>query len=223
MADYTTLSTQVELFKAKVDQLSSSTLDANDLVLLASALNTLASSLGVNDIMAATNDRIAALNTTRDAAITTINSSVNGDRLTTLETSSTSYNTRIGAVENYVSTASGNISQLSSTVTALDSAIRPNVMNTQLTVTANYTALSKDRLLIVPKTDGTLVITLPAVPDKGDRVDFTDVAGTADVSNFTIARNGKNIQSLAEDLIVNAAGISFTLVYYDTTYGWRIV
>jgi len=220
MPDYTTLSSQVDLFKTKVTALTSTTLSANDLVLLASALNTLAEAMGVNDILAATNERIAALNTTRDAAITTINASVNGDRLATLETSSTSYNTRIGAVENYVNTAGGQISQLSSTVTGLDSAISPNVMAAWTVKTASYTAVNKDRLLVIPA-EG-LVITLPLTPNQGDSIQIIDAAGTAAVTNFTIARNGKPIQSLSEDLIVDVASASFTLTYYNATNGWRI-
>ena len=222
MPNYTTLNDQIELFKTKVSALTSTTLDANELVLLASALDTLAKALGVNDILAATNDRIDALNAARDAAITTINNSVNGNRITDLETTSTSYGTRLTTVENYVNTNQGNLSSLSSTVTSLDAAIRPQVMNPWVAVTNNYTALIKDRLLVVPKTDGTLTITLPAIAVAGDRIEIVDVAGTAETNNFTIARNGKNIQSLAEDLIVNASGASFALVYYDTTYGWRI-
>ena len=220
MPDYTTLSSQVDLFKTKVTALTSTTLSANYLVLLASALNTLAEAMGVNDILAATNERIAALNTTRDAAITTINASVNGDRLATLETSSTSYNTRIGATENYVNTAGGQISQLSSTVTGLDSAISPNVMAAWTVKTASYTAVNKDRLLVIPA-EG-LVITLPLTPNQGDSIQIIDAAGTAAVTNFTIARNGKPIQSLSEDLIVDVASASFTLTYYNATNGWRI-
>jgi hypothetical protein len=220
MPDYTTLSSQVDLFKTKVTALTSTTLSANDLVLLASALNTLAQSMGVNDILAATNDRITALNTARDAAITTINASANGSRLTTLEATDVSYGTRIGAVENYVNTAGGQISQLSSTVTGLDSAISPNVMSAWTIKTASYTAINKDRLFVVPA-DG-LIITLPLTPNQGDSISIVDAAGTAAVTNFTIARNGKPIQSLSEDLIVDVASASFTLTYYNATNGWRI-
>lgn len=222
MPDYTTLNAQVELFKDKIDALTAQTLDANDLVLIASALDTLARSLGVNDILAATNDRIAAVDTAKNAAIAEINNSVNGNRLTALETSNTTQETRLATVENYVNTNQGNLSSLTSTVTALDAAFGPNVMRTPVVVTDNYTALSKDRLLVVPKTDGTLVITLPAIVAQGDRIQFIDVTGTAETNNYRIARNGSNIQSLSEDLIVNASGASFELVYYNSTYGWRI-
>lgn len=220
MPDYTTLSSQVDLFKTKVTALTSETLDANDLVLLASALDTLAKSMGVNDILAATNERIAAIEAAKDAAIVTINNSVNGQRLTDLEDTSDSYETRIYAVENYVNTAGGDIAQLSSTVVALDSAISPNVMKSWQTITANYTAVVKDRLLVVPA-EG-MIITLPSLPNAGDTVTFLDAAGTAGTTNFTIARNGNPIQSLSEDLIVNVASASFDLTYYNNVTGWRI-
>lgn len=221
MPDYTTLSSQVELFKTKVNALTATTLDANDLVLLASAINTLSQSMGVNDIAAATNDRIAAVETAKNSAITTINNSVNGDRLTDLEADSVDTENRLLVVENYTNTAGGNIAALSSAVTSLDAAIRPNVMNTFVTVTsATYQALNNDRLLVVPVADQ--VITLPALPVVGNSVSFLDVAGTAKETNFTIARNGQNIQSLSENLIVDVASASFTLTYYNTASGWRI-
>lgn len=220
MPDYTTLSSQVDLFKTKVTALTSATLDANDLVLLASALDTLAKSMGVNDILAATNDRIAAVDAAKDAAIVTINTSVNGQRLTDLETDVADHETRIYAAENYINTTGGNISQLSSTVTALDSAVTPNVMKAWQTITTSYSATNRDRLLVVPA-EG-MIITLPALPNAGDTIRFLDATGTSGTTNFTIARNGNPIQSLSEDLIVNVASASFDLTYYNNVTGWRI-
>ena len=222
MPNYTTLNDQVELFKTKVSALTSTTLDANELVLLASALDTLAKALGVNDILAATNDRIDALNAARDAAITTINNSVNGDRITALETTSTSYGTRLTTVENYVNTNQGNLSALSSTVTSLDAAVRPNVMNAYQVITASsYTAVRSDRLLVIPTAGQT--ITLPVAPVTGDTIFILDGAGTSATTNFTIARNGQNINGLAENLVFNVNGGNVTLIYVNSTYGWRIV
>jgi uncharacterized protein (UPF0210 family) len=220
MPDYTTLSSQIDLFKTKVTDLASTTLDANDLVLIASALDTLAKSMGVNDILAVTNERIAAITAAKDAAIVSINQSVNGTRLTDLETDSANYETRIYAVENYVNTAGGNISALSSLVTALDSSISPNVPRAWQTITASYQAVIRDRLLVVPAAG--MIITLPVAPIAGDMITFIDAAGTAGTTNFTIARNGKPIQSLAEDLIVDVSSSSFDLVFYNNVTGWRI-
>lgn len=219
--DYSTLSSQVELFKTKVTALTSTTLDANDLVLLASALNTLAESMGVNDIAAATIDRIALVTAAKDAAIVSINTSINGSRLTALETSQTDQESRLLNAENYISTAGAVQGQLSATVTALDSAIRPNVMNAPVIITdAAYTALKGDRLLVVPAAGQ--IITLPGVPNTGDTVNFIDIAGTATATNFTIGRNGKLIQGLAEDLVVDKSNAAFSLIFTNNTLGWRI-
>ena len=219
--DYSTLSSQVELFKTKVTALTSTTLDANDLVLLASALNTLAESMGVNDIAAATIDRIALVTAAKDAAIVSINASVNGSRLTALETSQTDQESRLLNAENYISTAGAVQGQLAATVTALDSAIRPNVMSAPVIITdVTYTALKGDRLLVVPAAGQ--IITLPGVPNMGDTVSFMDIAGTATATNFTIARNGKLIQGLAEDLVVDKSNAAFSLIFTNNTLGWRI-
>jgi hypothetical protein len=51
---------------------------------------------------------------------------------------------------------------------------------------------------------------------------FIDYAGTFDTNNLTIARNGKPIQGLAEDLTVNQERAGFTLVFTDNTQGWLL-
>jgi hypothetical protein len=72
----------------------------------------------------------------------------------------------------------------------------------------------------------TVVATLPASPAANDHVRFLHLAGT--VSNFSIARNGKLIMGLAEDLTFSATGdanatnFAFALVFINDTYGWRI-
>lgn len=61
MPDYATLLNQVELAKDKIDALSTATLDAQDLVFLAKALESLGSLLGINDIVGVTNTKITEL------------------------------------------------------------------------------------------------------------------------------------------------------------------
>ena len=221
MPDYTTLSTQVELFKTKVSALASTTLDANDLVLLASALDTLAQSMGVNDILSLTTERLAAITTATNAAISTINNSTNGARITALENTSASYETRIYATENYVNTAGGQISALSSTVTGLSSLVAGKIPNTWVNITASYTAVRGDRLLVTPAAG--LVITLPSAPSIGDTVVVVDSAGTSQTTNFTIARNGSLIAGVAEDLVFNVKSKAATLVFSNTSQGWRVM
>lgn len=221
MPDYTTLSTQIELFKDKVDALTATTMDANDLVLLASALNALGSSLGVNDILQATIDRIAAIETAKVAAIATINSSVNGDRLTTLETSQADQESRLDNVENFVATSLSDFSGLSSQVSSINSQLAPNLPSTWKVITdSTYTIANKDRLLVIPSAGQ--VITLPVTPTVGANVQIVDAAGNSATTNFTVARNASLINGVAENLVFNVNGGDITMVYSGSTYGWKV-
>ena len=83
-------------------------------------------------------------------------------------------------------------------------------------------AASKDALM-VDTSGGPVTVTLPATPSANDFVKFSDYAGTWDVNNLTIARNGSLIEALAEDLTVDAANVDFTLVYVDGVRGWVVV
>ncbi len=72
----------------------------------------------------------------------------------------------------------------------------------------------------------TVVATLPASPAANAHNRYLHVNGT--VSNFSIARNGKKIMGLEEDLTFSATGdndstdFGFALVFINDTYGWRI-
>jgi hypothetical protein len=69
---------------------------------------------------------------------------------------------------------------------------------------------------------GAVIITLPAAPTIADAPITVAVLG-AIANALTIARNGKNIMALAEDLSVDIANFSFKLAFADNTFGWRIV
>lgn len=60
-------------------------------------------------------------------------------------------------------------------------------------------------------------ITLPATPAAGDPVWVVNRSGT---TTPVIARNGSNIMGLAEDLTLDSANATVTLVYADATHGW---
>jgi len=66
-------------------------------------------------------------------------------------------------------------------------------------------------------TAGGIVVTLPAAPSDGDWVDI--IASTPGV---TVARNGKTIMGLAEDLILDVANNAIRLVYISAAGGWRL-
>jgi len=64
-----------------------------------------------------------------------------------------------------------------------------------------------------------LTIKLPASPSVGDKV---MVGISSDFNNTTIARNGSNIMSLAENMLINSGYVTLTMIYINSTLGWRI-
>lgn len=89
---------------------------------------------------------------------------------------------------------------------------------------ANFNALA-GKTYLVDTSAGAITATLPAAPALGDSITFIDVAGTFGEHNLTVARNGNNYldetgTSVAEDLILDIAGISITQYYKSPN--WRI-
>jgi hypothetical protein len=89
-------------------------------------------------------------------------------------------------------------------------------------VTANQT-LSNSQNIAADTSGGSFTLTLPASPNAGDSIDIFDYANTFDTNPLTIARNGQNIESLAENLTANVEGAYFTLIYTGVTRGWQIL
>lgn len=88
------------------------------------------------------------------------------------------------------------------------------------TVSTTYSAVVNDRIVC---TGGGFTITLPASPLVNDTIQIIDATGVFGTSNVTVARNGQEIQNLAEDLILNINNTAITLVYTGATFGWLIV
>ncbi len=86
--------------------------------------------------------------------------------------------------------------------------------NNFLVKTANYTAVTRDQLVV--NSGSAVTITLPASPSAGNIV-FIENAGAGTV---TVARNGSNINSTADDGEL-ATDAGATLVYVDSTIGWK--
>jgi hypothetical protein len=91
----------------------------------------------------------------------------------------------------------------------------------QAVVTSSLTVVAKGGYF-VNTSGGVITATLPAAPVLGDFISFIDYNGTFDTNNLTIARNGKNIQGVAEDLTVSVERAGLTLVYVDSTQGWLL-
>ena len=90
-----------------------------------------------------------------------------------------------------------------------------------VTTAISYAAAINDRVLC---TAGGITITLPISTSLtvGDVVQIIDVAGASGGSNITVARNGANIQGVADNLTIDANNASPVLIYTGVTYGWVI-
>jgi len=67
---------------------------------------------------------------------------------------------------------------------------------------------------------GAFIATLPASPSAGDTVAFKDYGDDFGTNALTIARNGSNIQGVANDSEISTDRASVVLVYIDATKGW---
>ena len=72
-------------------------------------------------------------------------------------------------------------------------------------------------------TSGAFTVTLPATPTAGNIVAITDYANTAATNNITVGRNGSKIDGQSIDAKIKINGQSYTLVYVDSTQGWKTV
>jgi len=91
----------------------------------------------------------------------------------------------------------------------------------QAVQTTNFTATAGEGYFI-NTSSAAITMTLPASPSIGQFISVIDYSGTFDTNNLTIARNGKNIQGLGEDLTVNQERAGLTLVFTDNTQGWLL-
>jgi len=98
------------------------------------------------------------------------------------------------------------------------------------TVNWNTTAITADPNpavsgtgYFVNTTSGAITITLPTSPSAGDIVAFADYALTWDTNNLTLDPGSNKINGSTDDYIVSSEGKSLTLVYTDSTQGWKVV
>jgi hypothetical protein len=88
--------------------------------------------------------------------------------------------------------------------------------------TASFTAVSGTGYF-VNTTSGVITITLPA-GSAGSIVSLKDYANTWNTNNVTVTPNGTDkINGVNENATLNTQDQSVTLVYVDSTKGWRVV
>ena len=88
--------------------------------------------------------------------------------------------------------------------------------------TSPFTAVSGDGFF-VNTTSGAVTVTLPASPSAGDIIALKDYANTWDSNNVTLANNSSKINGVCGNVILNTEDQSITLIYVDSTRGWRTV
>jgi hypothetical protein len=91
--------------------------------------------------------------------------------------------------------------------------------NWQTVKTAAFNAVAGEGYF-VNTTSGVITVTLPASASIGDQIAIKDYAGTFATNNLTIARNGHNIQGVANNSLISTNRASLVLVYVDATKGW---
>ena len=90
---------------------------------------------------------------------------------------------------------------------------------TSSAVSSNITMAANNNYFV--DTSAARTLTLPASPTLGDTIVIYDASGTAATNNITIARNGSNINGVADNAIIDVNQASSTLVYTGSTLGWR--
>jgi hypothetical protein len=75
----------------------------------------------------------------------------------------------------------------------------------------------------VNTTCGAVTVTLPGSPSAGDIVSLKDYANTWQTNNVTLANNSSKINGICGNADLNTEDQSVTLIYVDSTKGWRVV
>ena len=105
-------------------------------------------------------------------------------------------------------------------VTALNSTLASYKQEVNLSISANTTLIAGRRYFV--DTTAARTLTLPASPTLGQEIIIFDATGTAGTNNITIARNGNNITSVAENAIIDVDKAAAVLIYTGSSIGWRL-
>src|SRR6056300_1555730 len=106
------------------------------------------------------------------------------------------------------------------TSVSLGGSVSAGKVEWQAVKTADFNAVAGEGYFVDTDSVGAVTATLPGSPSAGDTIAFKDYAGTFGTNNLTIARNGNNIQGVANDSLISTNRASIVLVYIDATKGW---
>ena len=100
---------------------------------------------------------------------------------------------------------------------------RTGTVNWQTTLkTSNFSAVAGQGFF-VDTNGGAVTATLPSSPTALDIIAFKDYRLTFDTNNLTIDPGSNKIEGDTTDMVVDTEGRSLTLVYLDSTQGWKVV
>src|SRR6056300_29477 len=103
---------------------------------------------------------------------------------------------------------------------SLGGSVSAGKVSWQAVKTADFNAVAGEGYFVDTDSVGAVTATLPGSPSAGDTIAFKDYAGTFGTNALTIARNGNNIQGVANDSEISTNRASVVLVYIDATKGW---
>ena len=91
----------------------------------------------------------------------------------------------------------------------------------QAVKTSNFNA-SAGEGYFVDTSSGAVIVTLPASPTIGDTIALIDYATNFATANLTINVNGNKLEASTSNAIISTNDQSTTLVFTDSTQGWKI-
>jgi len=123
-------------------------------------------------------------------------------------------------------TSDGNTVTLAAGAAASDIVEIISVTNTSATVPSTHLSINDNRTLsggmrYFVTSASALTLTLPELPAVNDQIEIFDASGNANTYNITVSRNGKKINGVTGNLIIDTAGAWMTLIYTGSTYGWK--
>jgi len=115
----------------------------------------------------------------------------------------------------------GRYVRVTSSVDGLEFSSVNSDAETWMEVSSDYTASAGDNLILDSTVSG-LSVTLPSSPSLGNKVKFIDGAGNCATHHVTVSGAGEKILGSIDPLFIDSDDANFMLVYYNSTYGWKL-
>jgi hypothetical protein len=87
----------------------------------------------------------------------------------------------------------------------------------------NVILVSSTNVTCKTAANGSFTILLPASPSNNSRIAIADVAGTFNIRPLIINNNGNKLMGANNILYLDMLNAAISLVYVNSTYGWRII